>query len=159
MTGHELAKSNSNLPSKARQKHEVARVPKGGIVPVNKVKNYLVKVVKNVIQIGRNTLSRIGNKLANIDWGKVFYEAITQINEEKSGNYPFEIFDNITETTQTPIQEQIKATKVESIEATKKVKQIRAVKKPKQIRVKQEKQQLEHKKNLMLPKNKRKNKE
>ena len=158
MPRHELAKSNNNLPDKARQKHEVARVPKSGIVPINKAKSYLVKVVKNVIQISKNTLFRIGNKLANIDWGKVFNEAINQINEERSGNYPFEIFDNITETTQTPIQEQIKANKVESIEA-KKVKQIRAVKKPKQIRVKQEKQQLEHKKNLLLPKNKRKNKE
>ena len=158
MTGHDLAKSNNSVPSKARQKHEVARVPKVGIVPLNKAKQYLVKVAKNAIQIGRNTLSRIGNKLANIDWGKVFNEAITQINEERSGNYPFEIFDNIAKTTQAPKQEQIKANKVESIE-TKKVKQIRTVKKPKQIRVKQEKKQLEHKKNLMLPKNKRKNKE
>lgn len=158
MTRHELAKSNNNLPNKAGQKHEVARVPKGGIVPVDKTKNYLVKVVKNVIQIGKNTLFRIGNKLANIDWGKIFNEAINQINEERSANYPFEIFDNIAETTQTPKQEQIKATKVESIE-TKKVKQIKATKKPKQIRIKQEKKQLENKKNLLLPKNKRKNKE
>lgn len=158
MTGHDLAKSNNNLPDKAGQKHEVARVPKGGIVPVNKAKNYLVKVVKNVIQIGRNTLSRIGNKLANIDWGKIFNEAITQINEERSGNYPFEAFSFTTQATQTPKQEQIKATKVESIEA-KKVKRIKATKKPKQIKVKQEKKQLESKKNLMLPKKERKNKE
>lgn len=158
MTRHDLAKSNDNLPKKARQKHEVARVPKGGIVPVNKAKNYLVKVVKIVIQVGKNTLFRIGNKLAKINWGKVFNEAITQINEERSANYPFEIFDNIAETTQTPKQEQIKATKVESIEA-KKVKRIKATKKPKQIKVKQEKKQLESKKNLMLPKKERKNKE
>ena len=158
MSGHELAKSNNNLPNKAGQKHEVARVPRGGIVPVNKAKQYLVKVAKNVIQVCKNTLFRIGNKLANIDWGKVFNEAITQINEERSANYPFEIFDNITETTQVPKQEQIKATKVESIE-TKKVKRIKATKKPKQIKVKQEKKQLEHKKNLMLPKKERKNKE
>lgn len=157
MTRHDLAKSNNNLPNKAGQRHEVARVPKGGIVP-NKAKNYLVKVVKNVIQIGRNTLSRIGNKLAKINWGKVFNEAINQINEERSANYPFEIFDNIAETTQSPKQEQIKATKVESIE-TKKVKRIKAVKKPKQIKVKQEKKRLESKKNLMLPKKERKNKE
>lgn len=158
MSGHDLAKSNNNLPDKARQKHEVARVPNRGMVPINKAKNYLVEVAKNAIQVGRNTLSRIGNKLANIDWGKVFNEAINQINEERSGNYPFEIFDNIAETTQTQKQEQINATKVESIE-TKKVKQINATKKPKQIRVKQEKQQLESKKNLMLPKKERKNKE
>lgn len=158
MTGHDLAKSNNNLPNKAGQKHEVARVPRSGIVPVNKAKQYLVKVVKNVIQVGRNTLFRIGNKLAKIDWGKVFNEAINQINEERSANYPFEIFDNIAETTQTPKQEQIKATKVESIE-TKKVKRIKATKKPKQIKVKQEKKQLESKKNLMLPKKERKNKE
>lgn len=158
MSGHDSAKNNNNLPSKAGQKHEVARVPNRGIMPINKAKNYLVEVTKNVIQVGRNTLSRIGNKLAKIDWGKVFNEAINQINEEKSGNYPFEIFDNIAEMTQTPKQEQIKATKVESIE-TKKVKRIKAVKKPKQIKVKQEKQQLESKKNLMLPKKERKNKE
>lgn len=158
MTRHELAKSNNNLPNKAGQKHEVARVPKGGIVPVDKTKNYLVKVVKNVIQIGKNTLFRIGNKLANIDWGKIFNEAINQINEERSANYPFEAFSFTTQATQTSKQEHIKATKVESIE-TKKVKRIKAVKKPKQIKVKQEKQQLENKKNLLLPKNKRKNKE
>ena len=158
MTGHDLAKSNNNLPDKAGQKHEVARVPKSGIVPVNKAKQYLVKVAKNVIQVGKNTLFRIGNKLANIDWGKVFNEAINQINEERSGNYPFEAFSFTTQATQTPKQEQIKANKVESIE-TKKEKRIKAVKKPKQIRVKQEKKQLEHKKNLLLPKNKRKNKE
>lgn len=158
MTGHELAKSNNNLPDKARQKHEVARVPNRGIVPVNKAKQYLIEVAKNAIQIGRKTLLRIGNKLANINWGKLFNEAITQINDERSANYPFEIFDNIAETTQAPKQEQINATKVESIE-TKKVKRIKATKKPKQIKVKQEKQELEHKKNLLLPKNKRKNKE
>jgi hypothetical protein len=88
MTEYRLSKSNNNKLQKTDNKQKVvkAKKQKKDVVPVKK--NYLAKVVntstdicvksaKGLIKTTGHALTIVGNKLSQVDWGKLILKILT----------------------------------------------------------------------------------
>ncbi len=88
MTEYRLSKSNNNKLQKAGKKQEVvkAKKQKTDVTPTRK--NYLVEIIntsteicvrsaKGLIKTTGHALTVVGNKLSQVDWGKVILKILT----------------------------------------------------------------------------------
>ena len=152
MKDSKLPKANKNNNVQKYDKKEVVvkkSQEKKNIIP--KVKKYLVQVrntgknlcissTKELVKLSGNALKIIGNKLANINWGKLLLNLLKELfatTEEPQTNYYTKtnrdkVYTKIVKRPNPSIHktEQIETSKIEKIESKKQtIKQINASKK------------------------------
>ena len=182
MSEYRLVKNNGNELSNVDNKKEVVKVSEDTKLvpeknPIVKVANGSIQIVKQagkwLIKVTGHALTVVGNKLAQIDWGKVILTIIKAIFVKEENTYPtyhtteHKVYRSSSmrqtyTSSESSNQAQIQNNKTESIE-TKKTKQIsgkelkgiKNSKNPKQLEKKQNRNILKPQQNhLMIEKQK-----
>ncbi len=166
MTGHELTNTNcNNKLQKTEGKKEVAK--RGKLIPPAVKKNSLIKLAdtgkevcikatKGLIKVTGGVLVKVGNKLKEIDWGKLFLTFLVELvkaNATKGTNtqsYYYEYTYTEPQTKRTVKQRQVRTSKQDYIEE-KNNKHI-GVKKTQSIKTNKNTKQIAKKKNAEISK-------
>lgn len=140
MAEYKLSKSNNNKLQKTNKKQEVVKATKQKTDVTPTEKNYLVEIVntsgeicvksaKGLVKTTGHALTVVGNKLSQVDWGKVILKILTWLfattPEEDLKTYSYTqsetyTYDNIDYSKQErPRKISNSRPKIESIEAPK----------------------------------------